>query len=221
MQDIFLKTKKSDDNDEKGYSPLTPEINFDEDKGEFYLFGDIDAFMAKQFAYFLLRCCGNKIPDVVIYISSMGGSAVHAMSMVEMMRLCKTTGMRLTTCAMGGCASGAADVFLHGDIRLIGNYCFFLVHEVSIATEGTNVNNLADEIKSWKILTTDLMKETLSGTNIDYEFYLKHAKDRDWIISPADDVKYGLAHNFISTQKEVKNGRRKGTEKSSTRRKAS
>ena len=178
--------------------------------GELYVFGDINADMARDVLFGALRMADMGMPTVNVYISSLGGSASQAITIIECLRLLKCKGIKLVTYALGGAASGAAEIFLCGDTRLIGKYCYFMLHNPQLTADMVETHALLVEATMWQDRTKDFLVDVLKPTKIDYSYYLDKTKGKDWVVSPTEAVKLGLADRIVNHKKEVKtNGRRK------------
>lgn len=201
---VFLEEEAED-------TPVSEETVFsDLDHGELYIFGDINSDMAKSVVWAIARMLELNFKDITLYISSGGGSAIHSFSIVEMLMVARQAGVTLTTYAMGGCASGAADIFLCGHKRVIGKYCYFMLHDAQCSVAGENVKSLIKDGQLWVERTKDFMQDVLSDTKIDYKVYESKCDEKDWVITPKEAVRLGIAHLITTFKKEVKpNGRRK------------
>ena len=201
-------------------SESAPEACCDIGNGEVYIFGEITASMSKGVVFGLFRMIEEGVPHIVVYISSEGGYTIHSTSICEVLMLARHKGIEITTYAMGGCASGAADIFLCGSTRLISKYCTFLMHSSCVTAANASITTILKDAKMELSREKDFISDVLKDTGIDYAYYAEKTDGKDWLLTPKNCVKLGLAHRVTNNKpKEVRNVRgRKKTKKSTGRR---
>lgn len=126
------------------------ENDFNINKREIYLFGDINEDSASKLVKTLLALDGLSSGTITIFINSEGGSVHDAMAIYD---VCVNLRSPLRVVALGSCMSAATLVLLAGDIgkRFVCENTTLMVHECSLDLSG-KFKDVVNETKALKKL---------------------------------------------------------------------
>lgn len=192
LEDSFQET-----GDEESFSAVV----LDESLLNVDLFGQVNEKMVLTFKRYLLKLKnlyqslpGKKNP-VTVTINSTGGNANDGFAIFDIIR---SSGMPITTIALGGAESAALIIFLAGSKRLIHQNTLLLTHEThEHDLEGTHTA-ISLITTGKQLLTIDKLinKTILKNSKITPQI-LARLKKSEKLITAEEAVKYGLAHEII------------------------
>lgn len=101
--------------------------------GRLFLVGEIDEESTEKFLKLLEISKRSDAPEIVVYITSMGGSVFESFAIYDALR---SFSKSVTTVGFGVCASGAAIALQGGSIRAMSNRSWLMLHEPYSHVEG-------------------------------------------------------------------------------------
>lgn len=140
----------------------------------------------------------DKDKDIVMYINSPGGSLSATFAIYDTMKFVKP---QISTACLGLAASGAAVLLAGGDKgkRIALPNSRIMIHQLSAGFEGkaTDISIQAEEILKNKRLMNEILSRD-TGQSIET---IERDTERDFFMSPAEAIKYGLIDKVITSDK--------------------
>jgi len=148
----------------------------------------------------LLACtvaCPDYKPEIRLYINSVGGDMFAGFSGHDQMTQLR---VKVTTIAVGCCASAATFLLLGGHKRLIAPRAHILIHQ--IATDGFwgKFEDLKDEMKNCEKFMK--MAKDIYHQHCDIpEKKMKNIMKKDIYLTPKKCVKWGIVEGILEPKK--------------------
>lgn len=138
--------------------------------------------------------------DMTIRITSYGGSVIHGMSLVDELTQLSLRGggtHKITTRVRGAAASMAAIILQTGDVRLMGQEAYLLVHEPSGVAEGST-GDLKDTMKWFDLISGRIARLFVnrSGGKISLDDFQALWQRRDVWLDSAESLGYGFVDDI-------------------------
>lgn len=136
---------------------------------------------------------GNPIDEIVLQISSSGGSSDHGLLAYNFL---KQTGFKITTIGMGNVDSAAIMLYSAGSNRLSVPSCRFLIHEATATIQGMfNANKLKEITQITERINEDYCNviSSVSGKKLNK---VKLDVMKSTVMSSEEAKKYGLVHTI-------------------------
>ncbi len=137
---------------------------------------------------------------ITVIINSPGGHADSGFGIYDMLRFCKCP---IRSIVAGMCASAAVPVFVAADKgqRFSLPNSRFLLHQPSTKARGdaSDIMITANEINKLKRKYNEIMQEA-TGQDVDK---ITADSDRDFWMSPAEAVEYGLVDKVVTSRNEL------------------
>ena len=128
----------------------------------------------------------------LIEITSPGGSVFDGLALIDYARKLKEEGYVINTFGSGLIASMAVPLLQIGVTRTVGRNSWLMVHEVSDFAIGT-VADIEDVAKFNRRLNDNLYDILAERATLTMKQIQTKAMRRDWYMSAAEAVKFGLA----------------------------
>lgn len=164
---------------------------------------NIDFFVGRPDPYFnIVHILYNAVEgdEVVFNIYSYGGSVETGCMIINAM---KNTKAKVTTVALGMCASIAAMIWSCGQVREVSDNAVIMYHMPSGMVYGKTADN-EEESRHIQEYFAEFMREVTKGILTDEELEKIISKRTDLFI-PAGTIKARLASMTIPENKEVEN----------------
>lgn len=129
---------------------------------------------------------------ITIIFNSPGGSVLDGLALFDFLRQLRNQGHHLTTVAIGRAASMGAVLLQAGDVRLMGENAFLLVHEVSNLSSG-KVSEMEDSVEFSRRLQRRLLAILASRSQLTEVQIQRRWARKDWWLDAAEAVEVGLA----------------------------
>ena len=161
----------------------------------FLLCGEIDEDMTKDFHEFIQNDMIYKQEHpIYIYINSIGGDLSCALTIMEMIRHCKTEVITITA---GACFSGAVFSQIVGHRRYCYDTASFLIHPIKTFTEGSSCD-LEESIEQLDILRKTTYEIFLKYTNCTEELLDEiELKKKNFYLTAEEAQRFGLVDKII------------------------
>lgn len=135
-----------------------------------------------------------KRPDILIDLSSAGGSVYEGLSFYDTIKSYNDSGMYKINCKMSGLvASMASILMLACNERVASPHTSFLVHQISTFVGRETVEGLKDELEE-----VERLKEVIRSIYYEHTKLTKEVLDKkdeakkDWIITAKEALEYGI-----------------------------
>lgn len=129
---------------------------------------------------------------ITVIFNSPGGSVLDGLALFDFLRQLRSQGHHLTTVAIGRAASMGAVLLQAGDVRLMGDNAFLLVHEVSNLSSG-KVSEMEDSVEFSRRLQRRLLTILASRSQLTEVQIQRRWARKDWWLDAAEAVEIGLA----------------------------
>lgn len=120
-----------------------------------FLIGEINAKTTLEIVKKLLYLDDINHDDIILYISSPGGSVVDGDNLIYIMNKIKSN--IITVCLSGVCSMGAF-IFMNGDKRYMLKHSKVMFHSASNGINFRNINAIKENIKRIKEINNDIKK---------------------------------------------------------------
>ena len=177
------------------------------EKGKVFLFGEIE-YTGVERVFKLLDIAEESDSDTVrMYISSYGGDLFASLSLYERLNTLKKP---VVCVGMGGCFSGAATVLQSGDMRLMGDTGWLMLHEIQGEFSG-GVTEHEEQLQVSKKLMEVVAEILSSKSKLSKEQVLEMIKKREKWIKAEEALELGLVDGLLPSGKglDIKRKRRK------------
>jgi ATP-dependent protease ClpP protease subunit len=135
-------------------------------------------------------------PELEIIINSGGGSASDGMAIIDLiLELKRDYGVKITTYAIGNCASMATGIYMVGDRRLAGDNAIFMLHQISGGASGTH--NQVESIVQYMKIVAKQYKKLFDDTNIpEDQLNQMLTSDRDYYFDVDQAREWGIVNDY-------------------------
>lgn len=134
----------------------------------------------------------NKPADIYLHIQSYGGSIFSGLSAMDTIL---KSGVKIVTIIDGCAASSATLISLAGEVRLIKEHSFILIHQLSSAFWG-NYEQLKDDMQNADTFMEVIKNVYKQRTKIPMK-KLNEILKRDLWLTPKEALEYGLVDGII------------------------
>lgn len=177
-------------------------------RGELYIHGEVNEVMANHISHAANVFLEQKTKSVTVYINTMGGLVFCMHTILSMLELLKSRGVKVETVALGAAASAGAVIFLAGQRRWISPYTFLMYHDTSLSSDGEKASELKRYIKFLESLDRSVMSVLLKDTKMTYKQFVDLMGEKEWMITPKDALEYKFAHGYYVKEERKRYGNR-------------
>jgi len=171
---------------------FSTEVN---DESVCYLFKIMRQLERKLMASMIV--CPDYKPEIRLYINSVGGDMFAGFSGHDQMTQLR---VKVTTIAVGCCASAATFLLLGGHRRLIAPRAHLLIHQLSTDGFWGKFEDLKDEMKNCEKFMK--MSKKLYGQYCNIpEKKMKNIMKKDIYLTPRKCVKWGIVEGIMEPNK--------------------
>lgn len=173
-----------------------------------FLFDEINEgtqMVIKQLLYWMMEDEKNNIPveerkPIFLYLLSYGGDAAIALSLVDIMKLCKS---KIYTINLGICASAAFLIWISGTkgCRYALKNSWGLCHQGSGGAQGT-AEMVVSQTKNYQRILENIKNIVIENTNIDIKLYNRN-KNKEWYVYPNQYVELGCCDYIVDNIDQI------------------
>ncbi len=139
--------------------------------------------------------------DMTLYLSSPGGGVVEGLSMIDGLLDLRRNGHKITTVALGLCASMSVFIAQAGDHRQMGKYATLLLHEGSLGAVGSRAEvedtvKMTDKLMGscWSLLAERTQPINPKTT---VAFWKKFVQRKDISLTAQESLELGLVDEIL------------------------
>lgn len=162
----------------------------------FHLFGYIDAAAAAEFIQSMWEKDGEDTGAVwEIVLNTEGGDMEAGTAVFSELRSYSERGggsHYVITRVRGQAASCGSLILQAGDYRTAGKMDFIMLHEPLITFQDATLQRVRDELAQAESWTKNFLDVVVERGSQGREFFAKSISGRDWWMSAAEALKYGL-----------------------------
>lgn len=133
---------------------------------------------------------------ITIIFNSPGGAVLDGLALFDYLRHLRGLGHRVTTIALGRAASMGAVLLQAGDVRVIGENAFLLIHEVSHTNTG-KVSELEDTVEFSRRLQKRLLAILADRSRLSAVQISRRWSRKEWWVDAHEAVELGLADQVL------------------------
>lgn len=133
---------------------------------------------------------------ITVTFNSPGGSVLDGLALFDFFRQLRKQGHHLTTVAIGRAASMGAVLLQAGDVRLVGQNAFLLVHEVTHLSAG-KVSELEDSVEFSRRLQQRLLAILAERSSLGPRDIQRRWARKEWWLDATEAVELGLADDVL------------------------
>lgn len=162
----------------------------------FDLVGDLTEYTVKDAVDVLHDWAVVNLEPITIRLCSPGGSVFDGLALFDVIRDIRTSGVYVTTYAVGYAASMASILLQAGDRRRISRNTWFMVHEPSTLALG-KASTIKDESTLMQKLHRQLVGIVAERSTLTEKQVLTRCNRKDWWMPAAEAVQYGFADELV------------------------
>lgn len=142
--------------------------------------------------------------EIVLIINSSGGSTNSFLAIYDLLISCNK---KITTIALGSCASCAAVLFLIGDTRYVARNTSYMLHSASYKLDGTyNYAKLKEEYESIRYVNEKVFSIIEERLKKPKNWVKKiYSKKEDTFFDADELLRLGIATNLLEDISEILN----------------
>lgn len=162
-------------------------------RGKLFLVGDIDTEATERFLVHLELAKESDSENILVYITSLGGSLFEALAIYDAIRTCSKV---TSTVAVGVCASAAAVVLQGGVVRAMSEKAWLMLHEPSTSVEGPT-SMIETEASLMRRLRELIVGVLASGSKVGEEKIREAITSKETWLSASEALQWGLVDMLV------------------------
>lgn len=175
------------------------------DRGKIYLFGEIEYSSVERMFKLLDIANEGDAETIRVYISSYGGDLFASLAVYDRLR---TMSKPVVTVGMGGCFSGAAVVLQGGDVRLLSDDGWLMLHEIQNEVSG-GVTEHEEQVEVSRRLLDVVAGILSSRSKVGKDQVLEMIRKREKWIKGEEALSLGFVDGLLPSGKGLENPKKK------------
>ena len=143
---------------------------------------------------------------ITIRLTSPGGQITNGLALFDNIRMHISSGITITTVAMGEAGSMAAVLLQAGTKRVIGQNASFFIHNLSSKVEHAQISvaGWEEQADNARKLNNRLINVLAERSNLKASEINRRIRDKGWTLDAETSIRYGFADEILQTSYSVK-----------------
>ncbi|MDW7974904.1 MAG: ATP-dependent Clp protease proteolytic subunit [Sulfolobales archaeon] len=163
-------------------------------RGKVFLFGTIDHEKAERICKVVELAVMSNVESVRLYISCEGGDLFYGMSIYEVLR---AVPVPVVTFAVGGCFSAAALVLQAGDVRIMSDRSWLMLHEFYQDYFRGTVTEFEEALEVNRKILDDMIQALVERSKVTAEWLKERIKKRDFWLRSSEAYDMGFVDMLV------------------------